>query len=769
MRKIKCSLELFGLKKTPFDDDRVNANIFEDEGFYDMFYQSPTSSEIISKRDSLQLITGYPGTGKSMALLYVHSKINDDPKDRTLSVYMNNKIVSLVNPEDFMDSQKHLQNTANNIVSKIWVSYMDYLRKHNKEEILKKVRNSGILKKFLGGIYSLAATGLRVLLTKYGFKKPKNFNENDVDTSLDDVLNTIKSIQTLSSNFVSQILLIFDDMGEYIKTFRLYSNNPKDKPYLVNYIAQLRDADGLLLKIAVYPENYQDFINSGIEDQHLHLVRFDPQFKTARDYQSKIDEFYTLTMNMYLKRYVNYQDKKYTEYGFVDKKLKLFSNSQVIHRICAFSNFNPRTALKIASYAFRLPLIKEVEYEYEENDDKRIVLRGSIITQDRILNSLIKSAGDRYGTFSNTLQKFAFGNNFINILGKIGCNYFTLPYLPNDSDEQVILNFIQFFEEMKRNRAIFRYPQIQTSGSDWRQLYGVSTLLLYYWYRGFREKGGDDLNKMKEIQGFAKLYDIMAGSKYQSNKGLFDYFKRYDFTIQEVYSSFRINKELNDLGTQLDNLINESKKIDNKLQDPNLEESKEDELGQKSIEIKREIRRFKKLIKDQRSKQKFVDEKKENLTLDEYGETEKEDLTDPSGKLGFKVNSIEFIKFFKGYSKTAQNCAKKFMKILETIKKEITIAYLRTYIRIYNSSKTSIILIKSLKSGINIYIKTPSRDLNKIYNSFPSLENGEPPWQWSTSYGSSYLLWIKIRNEDMLDTYKKSFLKLINMCIDESW
>ena len=80
----KFTLHHFGLKTYPFDIDRITPSTLDQINLQQEMYFTPEVSDIFKNKEEFQLITGLPGTGKSMTFFALEQRYDVELKEEAL-------------------------------------------------------------------------------------------------------------------------------------------------------------------------------------------------------------------------------------------------------------------------------------------------------------------------------------------------------------------------------------------------------------------------------------------------------------------------------------------------------------------------------------------------------------------------------------------------------------------------------------------------------------------------------------------------------------
>ncbi len=769
----------YGFKINPFSKDRIDPDTFRDENFDKLMCENTEIKRILNNEENFQLITGFPGTGKSITLLTLQHKINSR-FDGKFAIYLGD-VSLLLASKDLLDENKHMSDISNNIICKIWATYIQVLEEQNRNDLIKKLKHARFWARFKNGVAVFLSNTLRFSIKKkLGIDLSQPSKIDNSDTSLLDIIEAVREIKELSQNSIKKIFLLFDELGEYTKKFNLRLKETDSNtriPYFYEYLVQLKDQEGIIIKVAGYPDAVKYFSDAGLEDQHMHWESLDPRFSKKSEFDRKMTEFFQLTTAMFLKRVTYYhidedpQNKK-GEYYFnliAGGGYMMFKDATVIQRICTFSNFNPRLALNIASEAFMIACTNERnDFAFNSKDLQDYTsLKGEILPYDYIKQAVSTDTNSRALAADNVLKKYKFGHKFFNKLAEKGANYFTLPHIETSVKENadLIEHFNKFFESLKKKRLILQYPTFIRIGSESRDILAIDMSFFYHWISTFIST--PDLNKYKSYLGFNKLYKNFIELKSQYK--IPEYFIRYDFNEQDLLDLFIIGEEMQDIESRLVELEEEKNKIDQKLINEELSENQEGVLEGRLREIRNEIKQVSLKLKKIQKGEEYIDEKISEPESNLYGQ-----MLEEEEAIFQSDDEVErYMKFFEGYPNKVEEMGKILYEYLKSLKKDdITpeFSIVKSYIKIFDVRDNCwAIILNKLMSGINIHFFTPDNDERQLYNVFPHLQSDEIDWEWSYTYNESGMLWIKIRSIDQIKDHPEEFKKLIYCSFQQNW
>ncbi len=777
MVKRNFSIREYGFKTNPFSKDRVDPDTFNQEKFDKLIYKSPEIMRILQNEENFQLITGFPGTGKTITFLYLQNQVNLE-FNGILAVYLGD-VSLLLASKDLLDESKHMSDISNNIICRIWATFIQVLQDHEEKDILKKIKHSKFWNKFKKGITAFLSISVRSAL--------KNKLEIDIedsakisipDTSLRDIIETVKEIKDISQSKVKKIYLLFDELGEYTKKFnkKVAESGLKAKtPYFYQYLSQLKDQEGILIKVAGYPDAVKYFSGVGLEHSHMHWESLDPRFFKKAEFNQKMEEFFQLTTNMFLKRV----DHFHLNPEISDKKEKLifsitagigymmFKDNTAIRRICSFSNFNPRLALNIASEAFmKACSIERNDFEFNSKDREDYKsLKGVILPYHLIREAIINKS--RELRVEEILSKFLFGNKFFNKLAESGGNFFTLPHIASikEENENNARDFTEFFESLKKTRLVLQYPSRIKIKNEQRNLYAIDMEFYYYWFRTFTSR--PELADYKKYKGFDNFYKKCV--EKPSHKDIPQHYVIKDFTTEEIQDFFIMGDKMDNLHSKIERLEQEKSRIEKKLSSFVTDEEEEILLS-KQQEIRRKQRKLNGELMKLQNEETYVNNEQPDVSTNLYGETPKEKFA----SIDSSKESKNVISFFieEGFPKFIEEMGIILYPIISSLTKDNVVpefSVVKSYIKVFNTRDNNwYLLIRKTKKALNLYIFTPDQEEHDIFNIFPQLQSNDIEWKWSYSYGKE-LLWIKLKESKELKSYSKEFHDILLCSFNGEW
>ncbi len=778
-KALERSPKKFGFKMNPFAMDRIDQDSFKEEKFDEIFWQTTEISNILSNTQNFQLVTGFPGTGKTVTLLYLRKMINDE-FDGTLAVYFGDVSLILVSG-DILDEKVHIRDISLNIVSKLWAEYISVIYERDEKELIDEFRHSEKWKKVKTWISKILSSSLKAILaSKFGisFEDGDDSSHKEKPLSLNDVLEAVESIKSVSKGRIKKLVFLFDELGEYTKNFfnalsKKGEYNSKIIPYFYTYLKKLKDQKGILIKVAGYADAYQLFIDAGVEDSHLHWESLDPQFKTPNEYYDKLNDFGTLVRNMFLKRMEHFSIISPPLWELESSETKIFEDKTAVERISAFSNFNPRTALNLAENAFNAAIqdVKRGDLNFTTFKlEPEETWKGTLVKYDYIRDAIDYLGKKRSETAGLVLEKYLFGNKFFDRIVERGANYLIIPDILLSINETNAKNtrqcdFIEFFDYLKKTRIVLQYPNIVRNEDLLGRIFGISTCFIYNWLSKYRNT--PDIKQLKIYnRKFENLYHKFI--RLTAHKEIPEYFEVYPFNQDDVNALFVINDVMGELDEQIKILEKKKQGIDKKLmEDEALTEDEKVGLEMQLRGIREELRKLQKQLEAKQKGVEYVNPSTKDETINEFGQSETEEklkveLSDEYGK---------FLTFFNAYPSLVQELAGTTYKIIKEldvdfgIKTQIDLS--QSYVKILDEFGRWWILIKKIKSGINIFIDPPNQLESKIYNCFPQLRS-ELDWQWSQNYPQN-TIWIKLRSIKELTNYFKEWKNLFKSAFQRKW
>ncbi len=788
----KFTLYHFGLKRYPFEIDRITPSTLDQTDLQQEMYFTPEVSDIFKNKEEFQLITGFPGTGKSMTFFALEQEYDKNLKEENiLSVYIPN-VSNLLVGIDYLDEKLHSKDTMKNLINHVWKKFFELtFRKKDSDNIfhqilrnIKKYKKRGKFKRWLHGLSNIANSLLRSFFKN---KIEIDFDEIDLEEkipplTLKDLLDSINTITELSENLIRKVFFLIDEVGEYTRRFK---NELKDKnmneetiPFFFKFLDKLRGHSTILVKVAGYPETIDIFLNMGWQEDHLHLISLDPTFSNETLYKKALDEFFTLVLNMFLKRSYRRLIDPNSDWRLIGEKgLTLFRSKSDLERLCAFCNFNPRYALKLANFALQYALDKEKK-DFSTNYRKPIILTdptnelepvstpiNSYVIKylSDVSNAITKIANDRNKTGNKIEEKHPMFNNFIELLLINGANHLTYPVM--DQNEPKYQSFKSLIYDLKKTRFITETQGKVLVGNQYRSLYAINTLYLYsrlnsYTYvKGVNESLSSELSI--KYPKFRKIFNTFITKK--SHADVPDYFQIYDILKQDILTDFKLEPTEMKLKYKIQNLRNRLDDEDN--------EEKMEKLEKLIKTTRRELVLLRKSRKEELREVQIADEVGDEIEIEtnEYGETEIEDeieievdraLTE---KNNIPVKKISHANEIASYFKDS---APKIIKVATNIynlilsefskDKDFKSKLFKSYIA-FKKKNLNFMRIQKLIYSINVFFWLSFSSNRKLYSIFPELRDEKIFWQWN----SAGEFWIKLETPVQFKKYKKSLKKMM--------
>ncbi len=792
MESNKFTLHHFGLKNYPFDIDRITPSTLDQIDLQQEMYFTPEVSDIFKNKEEFQLITGLPGTGKSMTFFALEQYYDVELKEKKiLSVYIPN-VSNLLVGIDYLDESLHSRDTMKNLINHVWKKFFELTyQKINTDNVfnqilknIKKYKKRDQFKRWLHGISKIANSILRSF-----FKNKLDIDFDEIDLAekippltLKDLLDSINAIAELSENLIKKVFFLIDELGEYTRRFKgeLKDKNMNEEviPYFYKFLDKLRGHKNILVKVAGYPETIDIFLNMGWQEDHLHLISLDPTFSNETQYKNALEDFYTLVMNMFLKRSYRRLIDPNSDWRFIGEKgLTLFRSKSDIERLCAFCNFNPRYALKIANFALQYALDKEKK-EFSTNYRKTITLTdptnelepvstpiNSYVIKylNDITNAIMKNANDRNKTGNKIEEKYLIFNDFLETLLINGANHFTFPMM--DQNDPKYQSFKSLINDLKKTRLITETQGRVLVGNQYRPLYAINTLYLYSRLNSYTYLKGVNESLSLELSNrnpkFKKIFNTYIIKK--SHAEVPYYFQIYDIPKQDILSNFKLEPTEVELKNKINNLRN--------LLDDEDNEEKIDKLENLIRKHRKELVRLRKLRKEEFKKVQIASEVKEEIEIEtnEYGETEIEEeleietnqflMEQTQIPIKEKSHAKEIASYFKDSSPNIIEVADNIYKlILSEFSKERDFdkKLLKSYIA-FKKKNLNFMRIQKLIYSINVFFWLSFSSNRRLYNIFPELRDEEIFWQWN----SAGEFWIKLETPDQIKKYKKSMKKMM--------